>query len=131
MCPICLPFLGPNCRPHTEADCSLKKAMSCSICGKGKHFMKNCPKQSRSIQRTYIPSVKPEAINSYMLPNKNAVYIEYLNSRGQKFDIPLAKNRQLVAAHLQGQGFILVNPIESHATVDCGCKPCIEKGYSK
>ena len=131
MCPICLPFLGPNCRPHTEANCSLKNGMNCSICGKGKHFMKDCPRQTRSIQRKYIPSVKPEPINSYMLPNKIMVYIEYLNTKGLKFDIDLTSNRQLVAEHLKQRGLVLVNPIETHVTPDCGCKVCLQKIPSK
>lgn len=124
MCPICLPFLGPNSRPHNEVDCSLKKAMHCSICGNGKHFMKDCPKRSISLKKNYISSIKPTTVNSYMLPNRNTAYIEYLNSRGQKFEIPLVRNRHLVAEHLKQQGLVLVNPIESHATPDCGCSRC-------
>jgi hypothetical protein len=131
MCPICLPFLGPNCRPHTEANCSLKNGMNCSICGKGKHFMKDCPRHTRSIQRKYIPSVKPEPINSYMLPNKIMVYIEYLNTKGLKFDTDLASNRRLVAEHLKQRGLVLVNPINTQATPDCGCKVCLQKIPSK
>ena len=131
MCPICLPFLGPNCRPHDEVNCSLKKAMRCSICGKGKHFMKDCPRQSKSLTNMYISSIEPDVVNSYMLPNKNTTYIEYLNSRGQSFEIPIARNRHLVAEHLKQQGLVLVNPIETHATPDCGCEACIQKISSK
>jgi hypothetical protein len=59
-----------------------------------------------------------------MLPNKNAAYIEYLISKGQKFEIPVPRNRQLVAEHLQDHGYVLVNPIETHVTPDCGCSRC-------
>jgi len=124
MCPICLPILGSDCRPHNESKCPLQNAKYCSICGKGKHFMKDCPRQSKTIQKIYIPSIKPEAINSYLLSNNNSVYIEYLRSRGQTFTIPIAKNRQLVAEHLAKMGYVLTNPIETHATPDCGCSRC-------
>lgn len=131
MCLICLPILGPHCKFHEEAICPLQKAMNCSICGKGRHFMNACPLRSKSISSEYIPSIKHEAVNSYSLPNKNTVYIEYLRSRGQEFEIPIVRNRILVKEHLKKQGLILVNPIESHFTSDCGCRLCIKNGWSK
>jgi len=103
--------------------------MTCSICGKGRHFMKDCPFKSKSLKKTYIPSLKPEAVNSYLLPNKNIVYIEYLRSRGKDFDLNLVKNRMLVKAHLalpENGGLVLVNPIETHVTPKCICKSCVE-----
>jgi hypothetical protein len=88
--------------------------------------MDDCPRKSRSIKKEYIHSVKPEVINSYMLPHKNNVYIEYLRVRDQPFEISLVKNHQLVAEHLKAHGYILVNPIEKHVTPDCCCKACIQ-----
>jgi hypothetical protein len=124
MCNLCLPILGPNCRPHTEIDCPIKKAMNCSICGKGKHFMKDCPLKSENIKNIYMPSIKLNTSNTYNLSNKNTVYIEYLRSRGQQFEIPIAINRKLVQSHLLKNGYILANPIENHTTLDCGCNKC-------
>lgn len=124
MCKICLPILGPNCRPHTELECPVQKAMNCSICGKGKHYMKECPLKSENVNNIYMPSVKTNAINTYILSNKNTVYIEYLRSRGQAFDIPIIINRKLVQAHLIKKGYILVNPIENHVTPNCECNKC-------
>ena len=124
MCPICQPILGPNCRHHEIVNCPLRKAMYCSSCGKGKHFTVDCPRKLKSLKKMYIPSLKPDAINSYMLPHKNNIYIEYLRLRDQKFDIPIARNRQLVEEHLKGHGYVLVNPIETHTTPGCGCSSC-------
>jgi hypothetical protein len=62
--------------------------MNCSICGRGKHFMKDC-KYAKTSKCPYIPSVKPEASNTYLLPDKLGVYIEYLRASGQEFDITL------------------------------------------
>lgn len=124
MCPICLPTLGPNTRHHEIVNCPLQKAMYCSSCGKGKHFMKDCPRKVKSTKKIYISSLKPEAINSYMLPHNNNIYIEYLRLRGQKFDIPIVINRQLVEEHLKSHGYVLVNPIEKHTTPGCDCSSC-------
>ena len=125
MCHICLPILGPHVNTHTPEACPLRKAMNCSICGKGKHFTKDC-KYAKVSKKPYIPSIKPEATNTYILPDKLGVYIDYLRARGQEFDITLEKNRHLVQEFLKKQGRVLVNPIEAPHTPICDCTRCIK-----
>jgi hypothetical protein len=97
--------------------------MKCSICGNGKHFMKDCKRLSLS-NKQYISSIKPEANNNYLLPDKLGVYIEYLRANGRDFDITLDECRILVEQHLKKSGRILVNPISAPYTPVCGCTRC-------
>ena len=110
MCIICNKILGPNCKPHEELACPLKKAMYCSNCGKGKHFTKECPLRSSANKSLDIPSIKPQAQRTYQLANKMDVYLEYLRANGQDFGLTLVKNRELTEKHLKTRGYVLVNP---------------------
>jgi len=85
--------------------------------------MKDC-KYGKTSKCSYIPSVKPEASNTYLLPDKLGVYIEYLRARGQEFDITLERNRYLVQEFLKKQDRVLVNPIEAPQTPTCDCIRC-------
>jgi hypothetical protein len=124
MCVICVKILGPHCKPHEESACPLQKAMHCSLCGKGKHFTKNCPLRSGANKTEEIPSIKPEAQRTYLLSHKIDVYIEYLRVNGQDFGPTLIKNRELVQNHLLTRGYVLVNPYTSCNTPLCTCSRC-------
>jgi len=125
MCNTCYKILGPHCKPHEESACPLRKAMYCSICGKGKHFTNDCPLRSNANDTKVITSVKCEAKNTYSLQHKIDVYIDYLRANNQEFGSTLLLNRNLVERHLLTRGYILVNPYKTPTTQHCKCAKCI------
>jgi len=113
MCKYCLPILGQYCKSHTEDACPLKKAMYCSLCGKGKHSTTECSLKPTISQKKVIPSEKivyTEKI--YYMAHTNAGYIEYLQKHSIDFSSSIDGNHILVAKSLLESGYVLQNPIE-------------------
>ncbi len=123
MCRICDPIykaskLTP--KPHNEAECKLRKAMHCSLCGKGTHFQDACPlkvslkvfqsPESQKLVRSVPMPARTE--NPYVMGNTVSAYVEYLRAFGLEVSTDLDTARELVEDHLAGRGYLLENPIE-------------------
>ena len=127
MCPKCLSVLGPHCRPHAEENCPLIKSATCSVCGKGKHFQKDCPLKATVSPTKDIPNIPIKDLTKiYYMAHSSAVYIEYLQLWGIEITTNILRNRAIIAKHLLENGYTLVNPIGCSITAPCKCSRCVE-----
>lgn len=111
MCRICEPILGRGGVPHTEAECKLKKASQCPVCGPRTHFPAQCPKAPKKRlpdSEAAIPSVGPKEEEVYpmmIMADTQEGQIEFLVSKGlgKKIDLErqtLSQNRDAVQEQL-------------------------------
>lgn len=123
MCRICDPIykaskLTP--KPHAEDACKLRKAMHCSLCGKGSHFQDTCPlkvalkafqsPESQKLVKSVPNPVRTE--NPYVMNDTLSAYIEYMRGFGLEVSTDIDTCREIVQDHLAGRGYILENPVD-------------------
>jgi len=113
MCKFCYSILGSTI-PHKEADCALKQASVCPLCGPCSHFLEDCPKQVlQSSFATPIPEHIQELAPAYLMGDTNLGYIEYQKLYKLEVHSRIEKNKAIVEEHLKKRGFRLVFPPKS------------------
>jgi len=117
MCKFCYSILGPTI-PHKEADCALKQASVCPLCGPCSHFLEDCPKQIvKSSFPEPVPEPTQESIPAYLVGDTNLGYIEYQKLYKLEVHSRIEKNKAIVEDHLKLRGFRMVLPPKSSGSI--------------
>jgi hypothetical protein len=143
MCKFCESIWGKKCLPHTEAECALKQAAYCPLCGKGQHFQDDCPKQARRKMAPHVPVIPsvavPEQPATYIMSGRSEEYAEYYKrlmkqkikaeteeepcSRGRK--LKEGEMERLVREELAAQGMkVLTTPLAIKKNLTAAEAPC-------